>query len=206
MLDLVSNAVGGGNYKLTLVHCDVVVACLGVGVQLISEFIIRFANVCLRAGHIVGRALAFNEAVAANGDLRLGQGRAVVNLAVAGGGQGDAALVDGQRAVFVTNVIVAGNIFVLCVNNFGNVRDKQFLVLASIGLRTADGNGGGMTVNKTTRRNAVAVCTVRLAVIGDGNIIGSDRDRTVLDGQLAVRFDHESDIEVGVGVLEVFGL
>ena len=63
-----------------------------------------------------------------------------------------------------------------------------------------------MTVNKTTRRNAVAIFAVRLAVVFAGNIIGGDRDRTVLDGQLAVRFDHEGDIEVEVGVLEVFGL
>ena len=69
MLDLVSNAVGGGNYKLTLVHCDVVVVCLGVSVQLISEFIIRFANFGLRAGHVVGRALAISETVTADGDI-----------------------------------------------------------------------------------------------------------------------------------------
>ena len=69
VLDLVSNAVGGGNYKLTLVHCDVVVVCLGVSVQLISEFIIRFANFGLRAGHVVGRALAISETVTADGDI-----------------------------------------------------------------------------------------------------------------------------------------
>ena len=213
MIDIVEvkrGGVGGGSFgdgQLALSLGDVVV----VSLELIGRSILdgvgdlALADIGDRTGGPDVGDLALNEAVAANGDLRLGQGRAIVNLAGGFGGQGDAALVDGQRAVFVTDVIVAGNIVALCVNNFGIARDKQSLVLASIGLRTADGNGGGMTVNKTTHRNAVAIFTVRLAVVFAGNILGGDRDQTVLDGQLAVRFDHEGDIEVGVDVLEVFG-
>ena len=59
----------------------------------------RAAHLGLAAGDVVGGALTLHEAVAGHGHGIVGQGLAVVLLGIIGGGQGDAALGDGQRAV-----------------------------------------------------------------------------------------------------------
>ena len=94
---------GGGSFgdgQLALSLGDVVV----VSLELIGRSILdgvgdlALADIGDRTGGLDVGDFAVNEAVAGNFDLRLGQGCAVVNLAGAGGGQGDAALADGQLA------------------------------------------------------------------------------------------------------------
>ena len=75
---------------------DVIVGRICTSVQCILKSVFcRFGtDIRRRAGDAIRRALALNKTVAGNGDLMLGQGIAVVNLLVAGGGQGHIALGD----------------------------------------------------------------------------------------------------------------
>ena len=87
----------GRDRQRTFNRGDVVVVSLRIAVRRIGKRIVtglRVADIRCRAGEVIRRALAINKTIAGNGDLMLGQGIAVVNLLVAGGGQGHIAFGD----------------------------------------------------------------------------------------------------------------
>ena len=185
---------GFGDLQRALSLGDGVVGGLGALVQRVGERVLRLADVGNRAGHVVGRALAVNEAVAANGDLRLGQGCAVVNLAGAGGGQGDAALVDGQGAG-----IGGGDVIQVIVRADGIVAKRDVVGIgvsaAAAGADTFKGHAlgsagvAGDRVLLTVVRHGVAVRGQRdvLVVVEVEHILtGADRHRRLLAGNEGV--------------------
>ena len=88
----------GGDFQRALSLGDGVVAVFELFTLGESDGVGDRTDVSDRAGGLDVSDLAINE-TAGNGDLRLRQSGAVVNLAVAGGSQGDLALGDGQGTV-----------------------------------------------------------------------------------------------------------
>ena len=87
-----------GDGQLAGFLLDFVVAGLGVGIQGVGEVVLAFAHIRLAAGDIIGCAFAVSEAHAANGHFAVGQGLAVVGLAIGSTGQGHCTRKDGNEA------------------------------------------------------------------------------------------------------------
>ena len=173
---------------------DVIVGRICTRVQCILKNVFcRFGtDIRRRAGDVIRRALALNKTVAANGDSVIRQSDAVVNLLVAGGGQGHIAFGD-LNGVLGRFCLIA---FLLSRDldiNLANVRESRccrrcscpvtVLILGLVGQRCAVG----------IRYFAAVRAAVILAVIvrsgkchrlgrdltcGDGEV-----DRTVIDRQ-----------------------
>ena len=94
--DVVLDVAGRLDFQLTDLGRDGVVVGNGSSVQRVGEAVVALADVRLRAGHVVVRALAADKAFAGDRDGAVRQRLAVVDLFIARGGQGDGALRDGQ--------------------------------------------------------------------------------------------------------------
>ena len=163
---------------------DVVVVSLRAVIQRVGERVGGFTRVELAARHIVGRTLAVREAVATHRHVAVGQRRAVVGLAVRGGGQRHRALVDGNHAVVGRDIRIERLVFNGVRERIGNARR----VVGDTGRRCdAQRVGGRQSEDGAVAvdvRHRIAVVGhrvaregVRLAVILPGVGVGLDDER-----------------------------
>ncbi len=169
-----------GHGQLAGCSLDVVVVRLGTFIQGVGEGVVAAANVQLAAGDVVGCAFAVSEAVAGNGNLVIGQCRAVVHLGIGGAGQSHVTLGDGQAAVH-NNEHHVGEVLA----GIGEVGGLHFHVVSAC-IRTGHGVVAGEgevsgCVQGVGNGYIIAGDGVHLAVIlgfaimlgdGDGDLVG----------------------------------
>ena len=156
----------GGNAQFPFLYGDGVVGSLevfslGIG-DGVGHFILchmGHGTGCPDVGDFVGY-----EAVAGNGDIGTGQGRAVIRLVVGSGGQGHGALLDGQGTLSAfTEVIVAGHVHTVA----GNLVAGHYVVG---GAEVGDGAFHGCGQHITLGQHALGV---GVAAVGQGGSIVS---------------------------------
>ncbi len=86
-----------GHGQLAGFRGDGVVVCLGVAVQGVGEGVVAGADIRLAAGNVVGCTFAIRKAHAANGNVAVGQGGAVIGLGGRAAGQGHIPLENGNE-------------------------------------------------------------------------------------------------------------
>ena len=121
--------VAVGDREGALALADGVVVGLGVGVQRVVERVVGGADQGLGAGHVVRGALARSPAIATFGHFAVLERRAVVFLLVAGGGQGDGALVNSEGTRLIADYVIARNID--SVRRSNGIRSDIFASLTS---------------------------------------------------------------------------
>ena len=183
---------------------DFVVLRLGALVQSVGEGIVAGADGGLSAGHVVGRALALNEA--GHGHGVVGQSGAVVDLAVGRGGHGDCTLGDFQSAVDGSAEGVVGGHVSLAAHDL--VRGHDIGDGADVGDGAFHDCDQLVAFHQDFLSEGVAVVGQGGAVIDLFAAVGGDGDDSLdgLDHQGAVD-DHELHVgKVDVVVGEVSGL
>ncbi len=86
-----------GHGQGAVLRLDGVVVCLGVAVQCVGEGVVAGAHIRLAAGNVVGGTFAIRKAHAANGNVAVGQGGAVIGLGGRAAGQGHIPLENGDE-------------------------------------------------------------------------------------------------------------
>ena len=114
---------------------NIVVVEVGVRVALIRERVGHLASIGDGARHVIDSALARNEAIAANGDVIVGQRLAVVHPAIACRGQRDGAFRDFQLARNQCHSELAGHIVAVSILHHRRAADGVRIFAGVNGLR-----------------------------------------------------------------------
>ena len=226
-LSVVHPGVGSRHdcYSLTaLRHCqravgstDVVVRGSRALVQGVGKGIVAGTDLSLAAGHVVGRTLALNEAVAGHSNSVVRQRRAVVLLAVRRARQGDAARRDCQGAIGRGNRLVLACVLqhigervvvrrrVRYMDHIGGVGNCQLVAGRQRERAVLVGFNRCVAVLDRISRSRQRTAVVHLGVgCGlDGECLGglAHRQRAVGSGDAVVRRGCTDIQRVGEGVL-----
>ena len=179
-----------GHLEGTLRLGDSVVIRIGALVQCIGKRVGGCARVGLGAGDAVRCALALDEAVAGDGDLIIGQSRAIVGLGSIGRRQGDGTLGDFQLAIFGGNGKLSGHVVASGVSHLGGAGNSVDVRanVRSLDLSGQAGNGVLDTVDLELVSHKTGGGVLR-AVVGGSDRVSLDRDlvlrATVGDGERA---------------------
>ena len=196
---------------------DGVVVSLGVVVQLVGEGVSRAANVGLGASHVVRGALALREALAANGDVLVGERGAVVDLLVGRGGQGNGTLRDLELAVSGADVELGGHVVLVSVPDHGGAGDGvgRGDDVGALGIGGLEALDGVLVATNLKLKSLEALGRLLGAVVDVAGVgVGLNGDLvllgTVADGQLASGLGQAvvlgDVLALGVDNLEVVGV
>ena len=165
-----------GNRQLAFGRGDRVVVSICALIQRVGEGILALAHLGLSAGNVVGCAFALHKAFATYSDFILRQRSAIVNLAVGRRCQGDSTLVDRQLAGLVLDLVAASHILACGVDDLGIAGNQFARVLACVHFAATDLHRlDSIAFRQVHACVRIAIlCTMCLAVIGGGIVIGSD--------------------------------
>ena len=191
-----------GNSQGTEYGADGVVIGRGIVVQRVGEGIFAMTNGGLGTRHIVGSALAGDEATAGDSHGAVGQRLAVIHLLIRCGGQGDTALGDGQ-GVFASSglVVVVESLNLHSLRaEVGDARSGGAPGLTVVGA-VLDGEGVVADAGSGSRRIEGSA----IVHLGNGSTSRANdlRSRSLGDGLITRRHIEGHIREVGAGVREI---
>ena len=179
-----------GHLEDALGSGDGVVVGVGTLVQSVAELVVTLAHRGLRAGDAVGRTLALDKALAGDGDLIVGQSRAVEHLGVGSRDQGDGTGANRKKARLGGNGKLFGHVVTRRVSHLSSTGDKVDMLAGirafDLGGQTGDGVCDAVDWELSSHK---ARGGVLLTVVGGGVRNSLDFNRvlrvTVGNGQCA---------------------